>query len=127
MSKVLEELKYLETHEWIREEDDGTYTVGISDYAQDALGDIVYVNLPEAGEEIQEGDSFAEVESVKSVSDVYSPASGEILEVNENLMDEPERINQDPYGAWIIRIGNAELSDKLMNSTEYEEFLENEV
>ena len=79
MSKVLEELKYLETHEWIREEDDGTYTVGISDYAQDALGDIVYVNLPEAGEEIQEGDSFAEVESVKSVSDVYSPASGESL------------------------------------------------
>ncbi len=126
MSEVLKELKYLESHEWARVEDDGKVSVGITDFAQHALGDIVYVDLPEAGDEVTAGESFCEIESVKSVSGVYSPATGTVAEVNEALLDSPELINEDPYGSWMIKLENAELSDALLDSEGYEAVLENE-
>ena len=91
-----EDLKYAKSHEWVKTLEDGTVLVGLSDYAQDALGDLVFVNLPEAGDEVTEGESFADVESVKAVSDVYSPVSGTVAEVNEGLLDAPESINEAP-------------------------------
>ncbi len=126
MSKILSDLKYLDTHEWVKTEEDGTYTIGISDYAQESLGDLVFVNLPEVGDEVQAGESFADVESVKAVSDVYSPVTGTICAINEELLDAPELINEDAYNAWFIKVENGELQDGLMDSKEYEEFLENE-
>ena len=95
MSKVLKELKYLDSHEWVRDEGEGVFTIGISDYAQESLGDIVFVNLPEVGDEVEIGGSFADVESVKAVSDVYSPVSGTVCAINEALLDSPELINED--------------------------------
>ena len=100
-----EELRYAASHEWVRIEDDGEATVGISDYAQDALGDVVYVDLPSVGQAVKAGESFAEVESTKSVNDVYAPVTGTIVAVNEALMDTPELVNADPYGdGWFARI-----------------------
>ena len=98
MSDIREELKYASTHEWARVEDDGTITIGISDHAQDALGDIVYVEHPEAGQEVVAGQEVAVVESVKAASDIYAPISGSVVSVNEDLEDAPELVNQDPYG-----------------------------
>ena len=96
---VLEELKYSKSHEWVKMVDENTALVGLSDYAQDALGDLVFVNLPEAGDEVTAGEAFADVESVKAVSDVYSPVTGTVEEVNEALLDAPESINESPYDA----------------------------
>ncbi|MDO8643632.1 MAG: glycine cleavage system protein GcvH, partial [bacterium] len=93
-----EDLKYTKEHEWVRVEKDGTVCVGVTDHAQDQLGEIVFVELPDEGEEFEKGDSFGVVESVKSVNDVYSPLSGKIIEFNEPLVDSPELINEDPYG-----------------------------
>ena len=99
------ELRYAGSHEWVRIEDDGTATVGISDYAQDALGDVVYVDLPQVGQAVKAGESFAEVESTKSVNDVYAPVTGTVVAVNEELLDQPELVNADPYGdGWFARI-----------------------
>ncbi len=117
--------KYDQEHEWIRVEgDEGV--VGISDYAQDQLSDIVYVELPEVGDTFERGDIFATVESVKAASDVYVPVSGEVLEINELLEDEPELVNQDPFGkAWFVRISIADPSelDDLMDVEAYEAFV----
>ena len=99
-----EELKYSKTHEWVRFEDETTAVIGITDYAQDQLGDLVFVNLPEEGDEVTAGETFADVESVKAVSDVMSPVSGVVDAVNEELADEPQRMNQEPYEAWFIRV-----------------------
>jgi glycine cleavage system H protein len=123
--KIDPDCRYNQEHEWIRAEgDEGV--VGISDYAQDQLSDVVYVELPEVGDTFEQGDMFAVVESVKAASDVYMPVSGEILEINEKLEDSPELVNQDPYGeAWFVRItitDPAEL-DGLMDAGEYEAFL----
>ncbi len=105
MSNVPAELKYVASHEWLRKEEDGTITVGITEHAQDLLGDIVFVELPEIGSEVEADDEVAVVESVKAASDVYAPIPGEIVAINENLEDEPEVINSDPYGdGWFFRI-----------------------
>ena len=105
MSQVPEHLKYIKSHEWVRVEDDGSVTVGITDYAQEMLGDLVYVELPEVGQSLAVGEECGVVESVKSASDLYSPVGGEISAVNEELSDTPEQVNQDPYGGgWIFKL-----------------------
>lgn len=113
------ELKYSKTHEWIKTED-GVAVVGISDFAQDALGDVVFVNLPAVGDEVTAGESFGDVESVKAVSDLISPVSGVVLEVNEELDDSPEYLNSDPYGAWIIKVENITDEEELLDAAAYE-------
>ena len=128
MSNVPEDLHYSKDHEWIRMEGD-TGTVGISDHAQQSLGDVVYVELPKPGESFTAHDVFGSVESVKAVSELYIPVSGEVLEVNEALHDEPEKVNSDPYGdAWMIRIRvqNQGEVDGLLSAAEYEDYLKTE-
>lgn len=122
MSNIPAELKYVASHEWLRKEDDGTVTVGITEHAQDLLGDIVYVELPEVGENAAADYEIAVVESVKAASDVYAPISGEIVAINEALEDAPETINSDPYGdGWFFRIkpDNADDIDSLLSADEY--------
>ena len=105
MSELPGDLRYTEEHEWLRQEEDGTVTVGITDHAQSALGDLVYVELPEVGQSVDAGGDMAVVESVKAASDVYAPVSGEVVAVNEDLSDDPEKVNGDPYGdGWIVRL-----------------------
>lgn len=113
------DLKYSKSHEWIRYED-GVAVIGISDFAQDALGDVVFVNLPAVGDEVTAGEAFGDVESVKAVSDLISPVSGVVLEINEELEDSPENLNEDPYGAWIIKVENVTDEEELLNSEAYE-------
>ena len=125
MADIPNSLKFLESHEWAREEDDGSVTVGISDHAQSLLGDIVFVELPEVGSEVNKQDDVAVVESVKAASDVYTPLSGEVLEVNEMLTDRPEVINTSPYGdGWFfkIKVTNKSEIDTLMNKSDYEKY-----
>ena len=119
-----EELKYSKTHEWVRFEDETTAVIGITDYAQDQLGDLVFVNLPEEGDEVTAGETFADVESVKAVSDVMSPVSGVVDAVNEELAYEPQRMNQEPYEAWFIRVRDVSESEDLMTAEEYRAFTE---
>jgi len=122
---VPEELQYTRSHEWVRTEDD-TATIGITDYAQEELGDIVYVELPEEGATFDAGDSFGTVESVKAVSDLYTPVGGEVVEVNEALGDNPEKINEDPYGdGWIVKLRVSGEGD-LLSASDYEQLLEEE-
>ena len=120
------DLKYSKEHEWVLLDIDGRAVVGVTEYAQEQLGDVVFVDLPEIGSSVIQFDKFGEVESVKAVSDVYSPIGGEVLEVNAAVIDHPELINEDPYGkGWLIRLGSVnpiEL-EKLMSSGEYEKFL----
>ncbi len=127
MSDLPGNLRYTSEHEWLRQEEDGSVTVGITDHAQSALGDLVYVELPEVGQELEAGDEMAVVESVKAASDVYSPVSGLVLDVNVDLADEPEKINIDPYGSgWIVRLqspSNINLSDT-MNPDSYQAMLD---
>jgi glycine cleavage system H protein len=129
MVQVPAELKYTNDHEWIMEEGD-MLVIGISDYAQDSLGEIVYIELPSEGDEITKGDPFGAVESTKAVSDLYAPVSGDVMEVNEALLDAPETINEDPYGkGWMIKVkpyDPGELED-LMESASYMEHVENEM
>ena len=113
------DLKYSKSHEWIRYED-GVAVIGISDFAQDALGDVGFVNLPAVGDEVTAGEAFGDVESVKAVSDLISPVSGVVLEINEELEDSPENLNEDPYGAWIIKVENVTDEEELLNSEAYE-------
>jgi glycine cleavage system H protein len=115
------ELKYSASHEWIRMDGD-VAVIGISDFAQDALGDVVFVNLPEVGDECSAGEPFGDVESVKAVSDLISPVSGTVCAVNEELLDAPELLNQDPYGAWIIKVENVGENEELMDAADYEAF-----
>ncbi len=127
MSHIPAELKFLTTHEWVRVEADGTAFIGISDHAQSAMGDLVYVELPEVGTTISAGEELGVVESVKAASDIYAPISGEILAVNDNLSESPELINTDPYGdGWICQIqlqDPIELDD-LLSAEDYSEQLE---
>ena len=113
------ELKYSKSHEWIKTED-GITVVGITDFAQDALGDVVFINLPAEGDAVTAGESFGDVESVKAVSDIISPVTGEICEVNEALADAPETLNSDPYGAWIIKVKDVTGSEELLDAAAYE-------
>ncbi len=129
MSENPEELKYVETHEWVREDGDGTVIVGITDYAQGALGDVVYVELPEVGSEVEMGDEVAVVESVKAASDIYAPLSGTITEVNESLEGNPELVNTDPYrDGWFFRLKLRDVEElsSLMDSESYSELCDNE-
>jgi len=117
MNELPGDLRYTSDHEWLRQEEDGSVTVGITDHAQSALGDLVYVELPEAGQELEAGGEMAVVESVKAASDVYAPVSGSVLDVNADLADDPEKINADPYGdGWIVRLqpsGSIDSSDTM--------------
>ena len=124
--KTPEELKYSKTHEWVRVTADNECEVGLTDYAQDALGDLVFVNLPDPGADAVKEETICDVESVKAVSDVYAPVSGVVSEVNEELLDSPELINNDPYGAWLFRLTDVTGSDDLMNAEEYAQFCEEE-
>ena len=114
------ELKYTRDHEWVKEED-GLFVIGITDFAQDALGSLVFVNLPEEGDEFEEGDAVCDVESVKAVSDVLTPVTGKVVGINEALLDAPELLNEDPYGAWIVKM-EGELSDDLLDAGAYDAF-----
>ena len=129
MSENPEELKYVETHEWVREDGDRTVIVGITDYAQSALGDVVYVELPEVDSEVEMGDEVAVVESVKAASDIYAPLSGTITEVNESLEGNPELVNTDPYrDGWFFRLKLRDVEElsSLMDSESYSELCDNE-
>lgn len=115
------DLKYSKSHEWVKEED-GMTVVGITDFAQDALGDIVYIGLPAVGDTVTAGQPLGDVESVKAVSDVVSPITGVITEVNEDLADAPENLNSDPYGSWIIKVETVEAYEELLDAAAYEAF-----
>jgi glycine cleavage system H protein len=124
MANVPEDLHYSKDHEWIRVEGD-VGVIGITDHAQNSLGDVVYVELPKAGDSFTAHESFGSVESVKAVSEIFSPVGGEVVEVNEALQDEPERVNTDPYGeGWMIRVRmtNPGEVDSLLSAAEYEDF-----
>ncbi|MDH3292855.1 MAG: glycine cleavage system protein GcvH [Acidimicrobiia bacterium] len=124
---IPEDLRYSSDHEWIRLEEGSRARVGITDYAQDALGDIVYVDLPSIGAEVSVGQSISEVESTKSVSDIYAPLAGTIVEVNEELNDEPERLNNDPYGdGWIfvMEVSDVTALDELLEAAAYGQLTE---
>lgn len=115
-------LKFTESHEWVRDNGDGTVTIGISEHAQEMLGDVVFVELPELEAEIEAGESFSLVESVKAASDIYAPVTGEVVEVNEELSDSPELINEEPYeGGWIVKVKLSAPSelDNLKDAEEY--------
>lgn len=116
-----QDVKYAKTHEWLKKEGDFVL-IGLTDYAQDQLGDIVFVNLPEVGDPVSRGETFADIESVKAVSDVYSPVTGEVEEVNEELLDAPEKVNNDPYGSWFVKVKDVSDTEDLMDAKEYEEF-----
>lgn len=127
MSNIPSDLKYTRTHEWLRREEDGTFTLGITDHAQGALGDLVFVETPEAGREVKAGEACAVVESVKAASDVYSPIDGEVVAGNEALAAQPELLNTDPYGAgWIMKVRPAAEAETsaLMDANAYEATLE---
>lgn len=125
MSELPGDLLYTSEHEWLRQEEDGSVTIGITDHAQSALGDLVYVELPEVGQAVETGGDMAVVESVKAASDVYSPVSGEVVAVNELLADEPEKVNADPYNdGWIARVRTEGEADGTMTPDEYQAFLD---
>lgn len=119
MASIPAELRYTKSHEWVREED-GVFTVGLTDFAQDSLGDIVYVNLPAEGDAVTAGESFADVESVKAVSDVFSPVTGTVCAVNEALLDDPAQINGTPYDAWLIKVTDVSATEELLDAAAYE-------
>ena len=118
------ELQYSKSHEWVKTED-GVTVVGISDFAQDALGDVVFVNLPAEGDTVTAGEAFGDVESVKAVSDLVSPVTGTVCAVNEELLDAPQKLNESPYGAWIARIENVTETEELLDAAAYEALTRN--
>ncbi|HLV77161.1 MAG TPA: glycine cleavage system protein GcvH [Marinobacter sp.] len=124
MSEIPADLKYIETHQWVRVEADGTATVGITDFAQEQLGDVVYIGVPELGITVNGGEEAGVAESVKSASDVFSPVTGEVIEINEKLEDEPEIVNEDPYGeGWMFKVKLADEGEleSLMDAEAYAE------
>ena len=129
MSELPGDLLYTNEHEWLRREDDGTVTIGVTDHAQAALGDLVYVELPEVGQDVESGGDMAVVESVKAASDVYAPIDGSVAAVNEDLADDPERINADPYGdGWIVKLQPSGAIDEgaLLTPAAYQALLDEE-
>ena len=115
------ELKYSKSHEWVKMDGD-VAVIGISDFAQDALGDLVFVNLPQVGDSVSAGEAFGDVESVKAVSDLICPVSGTVCAINEELLDSPEMLNSDPYGAWIIKVNEITATEELIDAAAYEAF-----
>ncbi|NVK44321.1 MAG: glycine cleavage system protein GcvH [Oceanospirillaceae bacterium] len=129
MSDVPNELKYVASHEWIRVDSDGTVTIGVTDHAQDLLGDVVFVELPGVGTELSAGDEAGVVESVKAASDIYAPLSGEVIEINEELEESPELVNSDPYGdGWFFKLKLSDTSelDDLLDADGYADLCEAE-
>ena len=125
MSELPGDLKYTSEHEWLRKEEDGSVTIGITDHAQSALGDLVYVELPEIDQEVESGGEMAVVEAVKAASDVYAPISGTVTAINEVLADDPEKINADPYGdGWIVRLQPSGDAGDTMEPDAYQAFLD---
>lgn len=123
MSNIPADLKYASTHEWIRDEGDGTFTVGISEHAQELLGDMVFVELPDVGDKVERGDDIAVAESVKAASDIYAPLTGEVVAINDDLEDAPETVNNDSFGdGWLFRIKADDSSelDNLLDANAYE-------
>lgn len=123
--ELREGLLYSKSHEWVKEEGD-VAVIGLTDYAQSELGDLVFVNLPEEGDEIAVGEAFSDVESVKAVSDVYAPVSGTVCEINEELLDAPEKINEAPYEAWFVKVKDITEKEELLSAEEYKAFVESE-
>lgn len=123
--ELREELLYSKSHEWVKEEGD-VAVIGLTDYAQSELGDLVFVNLPEEGDEISVGEAFSDVESVKAVSDVYAPVSGTVCKIDEELMDAPEKINEAPYEAWFVKVKDITEKEELLSAEEYKAFVESE-
>ena len=123
--ELREGLLYSKSHEWVKEEGD-VAVIGLTDYAQSELGDLVFVNLPKEGDEISIGEAFSDVESVKAVSDVYAPVSGTVCEINEELMDAPEKINEAPYEAWFVKVKDITEKEELLSAEEYKAFVESE-
>ncbi len=121
---IPEELMYTKTHEWVKILDDDTVTMGITDYAQSELGDLVFINLPEIDDNLEAGDYMADVESVKTVSDVYAPVSGHVDEINEDLIDQPELVNEHPYDAWFVKLTGVFDQDRLITADEYRTYIE---
>ena len=129
MAELPGDLKYSKSHEWVRVNDDGTVTVGITDHAQDQLGDMVYIEVPEQGRELEAEEACAVVESVKAASDVYTPLAGTVIEGNEALADSPEAVNQDAYGAgWLMKLkpASSDALNDLMDAAAYQEFIDSE-
>jgi glycine cleavage system H protein len=129
MSNIPKELRYATTHEWIRAEGEGVYTVGISEHAQDLLGDMVFVDLPDVGDAVAQADDCAVAESVKAASDIYAPLTGEVVEINEQLEDAPELVNSDPYGeGWMFKIKAEDESEveSLLDAEGYENSIDEE-
>ncbi len=128
MSKIPADLKYTKSHEWVKNAADGSVTIGITDHAQEALGDIVFVEVPQPGRKLAAGEACAVVESVKAASDIYSPVTGEVLEGNNGLTQTPEKINGDPYGSWILRVRPTNSADQraLLDAKAYEQVLKDE-
>ena len=129
MSNIPAELKYASSHEWVRKEDDGSYTVGISEHAQELLGDMVFIELPEVGDTVSAGEDCAVAESVKAASDIYAPLSGEVIAVNEDLEDSPENVNSDAFGdGWFFRVMPTDVSelDNLLDAEGYQAVIDEE-
>lgn len=129
MSQTPSELKYASSHEWARLEEDGTVTIGITDHAQEALGDVVFVELPDVGASLAAGDDAGVVESVKAASDIYAPVGGEVIAINEQLEDEPETVNSDPYNdGWFYKLQPTDTTelDKLLGAEDYQQQCEDE-
>ncbi|MGJ8513183.1 glycine cleavage system protein GcvH [Carnimonas bestiolae] len=129
MSEIPQQLRYSDSHEWVLDHGDGTVTIGITDHAQQALGDVVFVELPEAGSHLSIGEEFGVVESVKAASDLYAPLSGEVVDINTTLEDQPEQLNDSPYGdAWLLklRVEDTSAIGDLLDAAAYAELIENE-
>lgn len=129
MSNTPSDLKFTNTHEWVRDEGNGVYTIGLSDHAQELLGDMVFVDLPDVGDEVTGGDDCAVAESVKAASDIYSPITGEVVAINEELEDSPELVNSDPYSeGWLFQVKTTDSSEyeELLDPQAYDELLEEE-
>jgi glycine cleavage system H protein len=125
MNELPGDLKYTKEHEWLRQEEDGSVTIGITDHAQSALGDLVYVELPEVGQDVETGGEMAVVESVKAASDVYAPIGGTVIKINDDLSEDPEKINVDPYGhGWIVRLQPSGDAGETMDPDAYQSFID---
>jgi glycine cleavage system H protein len=122
----MKEILFSKTHEWIQFLDETTVRVGLTDFAQSELGDLVFINLPEEGDEVLVSESFADVESVKAVSNVYSPVTGTVSKINEELLDHPELVNESPYEAWFVEIENVSEQHEFLSEEEYEQFIHEE-
>lgn len=123
--EIREGLLYSKSHEWVKEEGEEV-VIGLTDFAQSELGDLVFVNLPEEGDELTLGEAFSDVESVKAVSDVFAPVAGTVREINETLLDNPEKINEEPYEAWFVKVKDVTEREELLSAEEYKAFVESE-